>query len=51
MEQGINSKFLVKLKKSPSDYLKLFTEVYGEDVMSRNKSLNGTNVSKMNARN
>ena len=35
MEQRINLKFLVKLRKSPTECFKLLTEVYGEDVMSR----------------
>ena len=35
MEQRINLKLLVKLKKGPTESLKLFIEVYGEDVMTR----------------
>ena len=35
MEQRINLKFLVKLKKTPTECLKLLKEVYGEDMMSR----------------
>ena len=35
MEQHINLKFLVKLRKSPTDCFKLLKEVYGKDVMSR----------------
>ena len=35
MEQQINLKFLVKLRKSPTECFKLLTEVYYEDVMSR----------------
>ena len=35
MEQRINLKFLVKLRKSPTECFKLLTEVYGEDEMSR----------------
>ena len=37
MEQRINLKFLVKLRKSPTECFILLTEVYGEDVMSRPK--------------
>lgn len=33
--QWINIKFLIKLKKSASDCLKLLQEVYGENVVSR----------------
>ena len=35
MEQRINLKFLVKLRKTPTECFKLLKEVYGEDVMSR----------------
>lgn len=35
VEQLINLKFLVKLKKTPTECLKLLEKVYGEDVMSR----------------
>lgn len=35
MEQRINLKFLVKLRKSPTECFKLLKEVYGKDVMSR----------------
>jgi len=35
IEQRINLKFLVKLKKIPTECLKFLKEVYGEDVMSR----------------
>ena len=35
MEERINLKFLVKLRKSPTECFKLLKEVYGEDVMSR----------------
>ena len=35
MEQGINFKFLVKLRKTPTECFKLLKEFYGEDVMSR----------------
>ena len=34
MEQRINLKFLVKLRKTPIECFKLLKEVYGEDVMS-----------------
>ena len=37
MEQQINLKFLVKLKKTPTECFKLLKEVYGEGVMSRTK--------------
>ena len=33
MEQRINTKFLVKLRKTPTECFKLLKEVYGEDVM------------------
>ena len=35
MEQQINLKFLVKLRKILIEYFQLLKEVYGEDVMSR----------------
>ena len=35
MEKQIHLKFLVKLRKTPTECFKLFKEVYGEDVMSR----------------
>ena len=35
MEEQINLKFLVKLRKSPTGCFKLLKEVYGKDVMSR----------------
>ena len=35
MKQQINLKFLVKLKKTPTECFKVLKEVYGEDVMSR----------------
>ena len=35
MGQRINLKFLVKLRKSLTEYFKLFKKVYGKDVMSR----------------
>ena len=35
MEQRINLKFLVKLRKTPTECFKLFKEVYSEDVVSR----------------
>ena len=35
MEQQINLKFLMKLRKTASECFKLLKEVYGEDVMSR----------------
>ena len=35
MEQRINLKFSVKLRKIPTEYFKLLKEVYGEDVISR----------------
>lgn len=37
IEQRINLKFLVKLKKSPTECLKMLTEVYGKDTMSRTR--------------
>ncbi|XP_066980889.1 calcium-activated chloride channel regulator 1-like [Macrobrachium rosenbergii] len=41
MEQRISLKFLVKLEKGPTECLKLFQEVYGEDVMSSIASMAG----------
>jgi len=35
MEQRINLKFLMKLKKCQIECLKLLKEIYGEDVTSR----------------
>ena len=35
MEQRIDLKLLVKLKKTPTESFKLLKEVYGEDAMSR----------------
>ena len=35
MEQRINLKFLVKLRKTPTECFKLLKEIYGENVMSR----------------
>ena len=35
VEQQINLKFLVRLGKAPTEALKLFQEVYGDDTMSR----------------
>lgn len=37
IEQHVNFKFLVKLKKSPTECLKILTEVYGKDTMSRTR--------------
>ena len=34
-EQGVNIKFLVKVKKSATETFQLLTEAYGEDCMSR----------------
>ena len=34
-EQGVNIKFLVKMKKSATETFQLLTEAYGEDCMSR----------------
>jgi len=34
-EQGVNIKFLVKLKKSATETFQLLTEAYGEECMSR----------------
>jgi len=34
-EQGVNIKFLVKLKKSATENFQLLTEAYGEDCMCR----------------
>ncbi|XP_064479996.1 protein GVQW3-like [Ornithodoros turicata] len=36
-EQRTNLKFLAKLKKSPSECLKLLQEVYGDNAMSRTR--------------
>ena len=44
MEQRINLKFLVMLRKTPTECFKLPKEVYGEGVMSRPKSSNDTNI-------
>ena len=35
VEQRINLKFLVRLRKTPTEALKLLQEVYGDDKMSR----------------
>ena len=35
VEERINLKFLVKLRKSPTECFTLLKEVYGKDVMSR----------------
>ena len=35
MEKRINLKFLVKLRKTPTECYKLLKEVYGENVMLR----------------
>ena len=35
LEQRINLKFVVKLKKTPTECFKLLKKIYGEDVMSR----------------
>ena len=35
MEKQINLKFLVKLRKTPTECYKLLKEVYGENVMLR----------------
>ena len=48
IEQRINLKFLVKLRKTPTECFKLVKEVYGEDVMSRTQ--NGTNILRKAAR-
>jgi len=37
IKQRVNLKFLVKLKKSPTECFKLLTEVYGEVTMSRTR--------------
>ncbi|VVC39540.1 Hypothetical protein CINCED_3A020937 [Cinara cedri] len=37
IEQRVNLKFLVKLKKSPTECLKMLSEVYGKDTMSRTR--------------
>ena len=37
MEQRINFKLFVKLRKTPTECFKLLKEVYDEDVMSRTK--------------
>ena len=34
-EQRINLKFLVKLKKTPTEYYKLLQEAYGDNSLSR----------------
>ena len=37
-EQGVNLKFLVKLKKtSPTECIKLLKDVYGNNLMSRSR--------------
>ena len=36
-EQGVNVKFLVKLKKSATEAFQLLTEAYGEDCVSRTR--------------
>ena len=36
-EQGVNIKFLIKLKKSATKTFQLFTEVYGENGMSHTR--------------
>jgi len=50
MEQRMNLKFLVKLKKSPTECLKLLKEVYCEDVMSRTQIFEWHKRFKMDAR-
>ena len=37
VEQRINLKFLVRLRKTPAEALKLLQEVYGDDTMSRTR--------------
>jgi len=37
VKQGINRKFLVRLRKSPTEALKLLQEVYGDDTVSRTR--------------
>ena len=37
VEQRINLKFLVRLRKTPTEALKLLQEVYGDDLMSRTR--------------
>ena len=39
MEQRINLKFLVKLRKTPNECFKLFKKFYGKDMMSRTQIL------------
>jgi len=36
--ESVNLEFLVKLKKSPTEYFKLLTEVYGKVTMSRTRA-------------
>jgi hypothetical protein len=45
IEQRINLKFLVKLKKSPTECFQMLKEVYGDNVMSRTRVLISTNGS------
>ena len=47
MEQPINLKFLVKLRKSPTECFKLLKEVYDKDVMSRPRVFEWHNVSRV----
>ena len=37
VKQRINMKFLVRLGETPTEALKLFQEVYGDDTMSRTR--------------
>ena len=37
VEQQISLKFLVRLRKTPTEALKLLQEVYGDDKMSRTR--------------
>ena len=37
VEQRINLKFLVRLRKTPTEALKLLQEVYGDDTMSNTR--------------
>jgi hypothetical protein len=37
IEQRVNLKFLVELRKSPTECLKMLTEMYGKEMMSRTR--------------
>ena len=50
VEQRINLKFLVRLRKTPTEALKLLQEVYGDDTMPKTRFLSGTEGSKKKER-